>query len=379
MAIVATAVAAATAGASGAGTVSLASLASSCPSAADIAAFDVDLKLTFEGDPTAGTLVCTGAAGSRDLTRLQERAYQTLRVMRDISFDAPLPWTSKPLYEWLRDAIDGIRFRNDIDVSFCCEPDRVINIQTRNLAAISREAPEKDMPSALVYTALLFAHEARHSEGRPHSCGSADRAPEELGAWGIQRALLNLYALRTGGQLDMPGPTPDSWRTQLVSSVQHLWNGGLFCDGPAGDVAVAVERRARVAPGGTAPLRVTVTNVGGIESRGTRIYVTPPQDVRLVAGQPSQGACGLVGVHAFLCDLGTLPPSATATVDLRLAAGKRTGSGGGAVRVFGDLRDVGWRNDLAVFEFHVLSPPRAKAPPCRRGQKPTPKKPCRRR
>ncbi len=44
-----------------------------CPSAADIALVDADLDLQFEADPSAGALVCPAAAGSADLTFVQER------------------------------------------------------------------------------------------------------------------------------------------------------------------------------------------------------------------------------------------------------------------------------------------------------------------
>ena len=72
-------------------------LIATCPSAADVAAISADLDLSFESDPTGGTLVCTAAAGSADLTRAQERAFQALRVMRQLQFTRPLPWTSLPL------------------------------------------------------------------------------------------------------------------------------------------------------------------------------------------------------------------------------------------------------------------------------------------
>src|SRR5262249_17538185 len=97
------------------------SLLAACPSAAEVAAVNGDLQLTFEGDPTAGQLVCTSAAGSADLTLLQRRVYGTLNAMKALSFSTPLPWTSNALYPWLVSAIDGIRFRNDIDTSFCCD------------------------------------------------------------------------------------------------------------------------------------------------------------------------------------------------------------------------------------------------------------------
>src|SRR3954464_2473057 len=102
-------------------------LLSGCPTAADVAAIDGDLQLTFEGSLAGSPLVCTAAGGSANLTEIQRRVYQTLRVLKALSFARPLPWTSQGLYPWLVSAIDGIRFRSDISVSFCCTPSRYIN------------------------------------------------------------------------------------------------------------------------------------------------------------------------------------------------------------------------------------------------------------
>jgi hypothetical protein len=46
-----------------------------CPTAVEIAAVSQAVTLTFETDPTAGTLVCKASDGSTDLTALQKRAY----------------------------------------------------------------------------------------------------------------------------------------------------------------------------------------------------------------------------------------------------------------------------------------------------------------
>jgi hypothetical protein len=61
---------------------------------------DAQIALQFDVDPTPGTLVCHAVDGSADLTRLQERAYQALILIKHLEFDRPLPWTSKSLWEW---------------------------------------------------------------------------------------------------------------------------------------------------------------------------------------------------------------------------------------------------------------------------------------
>ena len=102
----------------------------SCPTASEIAAIDARIRITIEGDPTAGTGVC-------GMTQLRARAYQTLRVIQRLHFTEQLPWTSESLWGWFTGAIDGIRFRSDITQSFCCDPPGTINVQTHNLAALA--------------------------------------------------------------------------------------------------------------------------------------------------------------------------------------------------------------------------------------------------
>ena len=104
-------------------------LLASCPTASEVAAIDRELKLSFEADLTAPALVCEKSKGSVDLTLMQRLVYQTLQVMKQLRFTKPLPWTSKSLYEWLTRVIDGVRFRSDIDNSYCCSPPGTINLK----------------------------------------------------------------------------------------------------------------------------------------------------------------------------------------------------------------------------------------------------------
>jgi len=169
-----------------------------CQGAEEVAAIDADLKLTFESDPTSGRLVCTARQGSADLTRLQERTYQALITMKRLQFNRPLPWTDKTLYDWFVASVDGIRFRRDIENSFCCEPENVINVQTHNLAALSTDRwvnPESG--AGLQDLVVLFVHEARHNEGYGHTCGSNDNTIAEMGAWGVQYELYRWLAFHS--------------------------------------------------------------------------------------------------------------------------------------------------------------------------------------
>lgn len=157
-----------------------------CPSPDELAAVYSTTRMIFTSDPSAGRLVCTVAEGSGDLSLLQERAYQAVLLLAWLRFDAPLPWTDKPLDAWFAAAIHGVDFRGDTDYSFCCEAGGVIVIQTRNLIVLTPTDKPLEIWRAVEGLAALFVHEARHNEGYPHTCANGgDSTIEELGSWGV--------------------------------------------------------------------------------------------------------------------------------------------------------------------------------------------------
>ena len=152
-------------------------------SAAEIASINRDLRLSFESDPTRGTLVCSSAEGSSNLTLMQARVYRSLLAMRQLSFDAPLPWTKDHVYRWMTETIDGIRFRADIKYSFCCDPPDTINVLATTIGTPpSRGGAPTDFRQIESFLGLIV-HESRHRNRRPHSCGNKDTTLKELGAW----------------------------------------------------------------------------------------------------------------------------------------------------------------------------------------------------
>jgi hypothetical protein len=158
-----------------------------CPTADEVAAIDRDLQLHFEVDPFNGQLVCRASQGSVDLTTLQLRAYQALLAMRRMRFDAPLPWTSLSLYDWFNQAIDAVRFRGDIEYSYCCDPARTINIDAPHLTALETDQwLDPQQGEGIQGLMVLLVHEARHSEGYWHTCGSLNTTIDEMGAFGMQ-------------------------------------------------------------------------------------------------------------------------------------------------------------------------------------------------
>ena len=76
------------------------------------------------------------------------------------------------------------------DLSFCCSPAGIINIQTRNLSPLT--SPKISAP--VLRLIVLFVHDFWHNNGFPHTCGTNDRTVAELGAWGVQYHLNVLLA-----------------------------------------------------------------------------------------------------------------------------------------------------------------------------------------
>jgi Concanavalin A-like lectin/glucanases superfamily len=167
-----------------------------CPTRTEVASIDADLRLTFDADPTKDEpLACTAAEGSRDLTAMKKRVYNSLLLMKQLQFDRPLPWTKEPLYKWFTDAVDGIRFRTDIKNSSCCGPGRTMNIAVASQSIrFTDRWVEPAMGGGLDVFILLLAHEARHADGYPHTCGTRDQTPNEMGSWGVQYYLARWLA-----------------------------------------------------------------------------------------------------------------------------------------------------------------------------------------
>ena len=167
-----------------------------CPTAAEVELVDSRIKLTFLDDPTAPKLVCRARDGSADLTRLQERAYQAVLSMRRIRFDAPLPWTKRPMFGWFTRAVTGVQFQFATH-SYCCVRDRDIVIRSSmdmSYLLDNHWVARGEVPYGLMGVIGLMAHEARHAEGYPHTCGSSDDETvgyiddatlEEMGGWGV--------------------------------------------------------------------------------------------------------------------------------------------------------------------------------------------------
>ena len=164
-----------------------------CPTAAEMDLIDAVISLSFEGtDPSAPTLVCHAAGGSRDLTKLKRNVYNILLAAKKIRYSQPLPWSSQTsVWDWLRfeSGINMIRLRGDIGGSYCCEPSNAIDLSVAPnsyYAFSDKWVDDNGDGGGLVSSLALVVHEARHRMSGGHTCGTDDQTLDELGAWGAQ-------------------------------------------------------------------------------------------------------------------------------------------------------------------------------------------------
>jgi len=179
---------------------------------------------------------CQAANGSADLTTLQKRVYLSILVMRALQFDQPIPWTDKQLYQWFVDSIDGIRFRNDIQYSSCCDPANVINVLVgdNSYLVLTDRWIDPPMGGGLMNTMILFIHEARHNNGYGHTCdnGCDDQTMAEMGAWAVQ-VYIEEWIAQHGDRafLAAPGTDPNYYREIALGNSITIRNT-RFCVEP---------------------------------------------------------------------------------------------------------------------------------------------------
>lgn len=207
-----------------------------CPSAAEIRDIDRELRLVFSADPTKGTLGCTASAGSRDLSIMQGRVYRALATMKRLTFTTPLPWTRDPVYRWLTRTVRGVNFRGDVQNSMCCGPDRLISVraavnpgpfggQQGFMLAITESSQMPTDFRMLAGFLQLLVHEARHADGKPHTCGTRDQTLTELGGWGAAHAFQTWIADRMA-----PGFIPDAIKANLRQQTDQICRAQI-CQG----------------------------------------------------------------------------------------------------------------------------------------------------
>jgi uncharacterized repeat protein (TIGR01451 family) len=342
-------------------------LIAQCPSSAEVASFNIDLAITFEGtDPSGGTLVCHASDGSVDLTRFQERAYQALRVMKVIRFTRSLPWTSQNLYDWFVASVDGIRFRSDIDVSFCCDPANVIDIRAAsNSAALFTDRwIDPTSPIGLHDLLALLVHEARHNNGKPHTCGADDQTVAELGAWGVEYYLELWEGLYSGAFLTSPEVYPSYYRDEHLLTAESLYLPRI-CSLPNSDLSLAIGSPAPspAVRGQNVAYTFTAANSGPDAASDVFVYSPVPSGTTFIGATTSQGSCSAEADGPIACAFGRIASGASATATVTLLVdplstvtsitNKESPAALGA-RVTGPDRDSNLANNSASFLTPVV-------------------------
>ncbi len=168
-----------------------------CPTPAEIAQIQEEVPVTVQSDATAGTLACRAEEGSADLTPAEAAMFRGLLFMRRVRFDAPLPWTTLTLYEWLRSS----------------SPNGVVLIASGNSHActacpgpvyIAWNPGVRAVGADVLGAAWIITHEARHTNNVLHTCrlvspygNTSDRTIAELGAMGVDYYLRQWIAIHS--------------------------------------------------------------------------------------------------------------------------------------------------------------------------------------
>jgi uncharacterized repeat protein (TIGR01451 family) len=344
-------------------------LIAQCPSSGDVAAINADLTITFEGvDPSGGTLVCHASDGSVDLTRFQERAYQALRVMKMIHFSSALPWTSQSLYDWFVGSIDGIRFRSDITFSFCCDPASVINVlaASNSAALFTNRWMDPTAPIGLHDLLALLVHEARHNNGKPHTCGNDDQTVDELGAWGVEYYLELWEGLYSGAFLTSPDVYLSYYRDEHLLTSESLYLPRI-CSLPNSDLSLAIgaPSPSPAVRGENVAYTLTAANAGPDTASNVFVYSPVPVGTRFVGASTSQGSCSAEAGGPIACSFGSIASGLSATANVTLLVDssstitpithKESPTAFGA-RVTGPYHDPNLANNSASFSTTVVQP-----------------------
>ena len=134
-------------------------------------------------------------------------------MMDRLEFDEPLPWTSKPLYEWFVTTVQGVKVQGAAGqpgesglFGVCCVellPDDSGSPQFMAPVVLADPAfawwLDNDPPMIAVAMMMrVLVHEARHAEGYGHDCPALrEGRPTEWQANSVDLALLRWIADHT--------------------------------------------------------------------------------------------------------------------------------------------------------------------------------------
>jgi hypothetical protein len=161
--------------------------------------------------------VCRDADGSVDLTGVELRTVRALLIMRELEFDAPLPWTPLSLWDWVRQETNGILFDGNATLSSCCGGSRTPVIAGRATSLTW------DSIEGLIG---VIVHETRHISFGGHTCGSLDRTIAEMGAFGVHNLFFQWMGSHTSPEL-LP---PEYQRQSRLRACTQA--NSVFCNEP---------------------------------------------------------------------------------------------------------------------------------------------------
>ena len=163
-------------------------------------------------------LVCRASQDSVDLTGVQLRATRALLVMRELEFDAPLPWTSMRLWDWVDQELEGLRFDGKATLSSCCSG----TSRTPTLAGTTTSLTWQSIEGLIGG----IVHETRHIAFGAHTCGNLDRRIDEMGAFGVHNLFFQWMGRHTSSALIPPEYQHQS-RVRACTQANSA-----FCDEP---------------------------------------------------------------------------------------------------------------------------------------------------
>lgn len=332
---------------------SLDEIAAGCPSAAEVAALQADFSVSVEPDTSPA------AACAVPITETQRRVFQTLQAIKSLNFARPLPWTNLSPYEWLRNAIDGIRVRADLPQNFCCDPPEVINLDASNFG------DQWTAEWLLLVPLRTIVHEARHAEIGGHTCpGGNDLTFDEQGATAAGLWIGQWIGLFGGENFVASRPhQPSYYREQGIERALTT----RICNAPEADLQVTTVAPAEVATAGQLTYATTLTNNGPDVAPRTYLSHDPSPGLEFVSASTDLGPCltpAQTGGGPVVCEVGNLAAGASvaATFNYRVAAPAGTVLGGldagfpvGAPRVSADVHDPAPLNNAPAKSVSVVA------------------------
>jgi len=167
-----------------------------------LARIRADFEIRRDGLPTS-LPACTEPVSLMPSTQLTDELMllQALRVMyyMDQGMHGHLPWTSGTLYDWVKSKVGGINIVSSGGGPSCCS-----TFNGKSFITIgAHDSDTLDFDKQWIYLSVLvtvYAHEARHIDGFPHSscCGIPNGCDDtfdvsNLSPYGLQWWLNKLW------------------------------------------------------------------------------------------------------------------------------------------------------------------------------------------